>query len=410
MHLVSPPVFIAAISTYRTLVDMDPMALFTSILGSGSTILVGLRSLAQIFGSAFLLLGHAERAKADPGNWRVLIKSGVLCVLLFAGGQMLGFIANAMNQAPADVGLMNDTPSMLTALFQRGVQLPSWSAMWAPLVGDPAVDSLTVAGALSAGTDAAAAGTPAPGTPGTPPPPGTPTHAGTGVGHWITTHLADLGISGLFKSISGFLTRVFTLLQRLIITSIFLLELVIILLIGMFLIWGMETLRFFALLVGATILPLFVGFISTSMMHETGWRYVTKMIGITLWPLGWALCNAVTLEMFDMAVRVASGDAGTAASATFVGALSTPGSAVTWSQFSNVVMTSAPMSFVMGQGILILTGIFMVYSAISVPKMINQTLLMGEEFLVSAMAGNAKAAADVVSKTVKAATTVALFV
>lgn len=389
--------------TYQTLLNMQPQALFQSFLGNPNTsVLVGIRTLCQVFGVVFLVLGHAERTgAADSSRERTgsLIKTGVLTCLLFAAGPMLGMTANVMNGAPADMGLPNDSPHMLKALFQRGAQLPSWSEMWRPAVNIPSQDTATIGGAMQSGVSGGAA----PAQPANP-----PQNWVARSWHWITSHLSDIPLIGFLNSFAGFLTRVGIAIQRLMTTSIFFLEILLVVLLGMLIIWMGEALRYMVLLFGACMLPLFIGFISSRRMQDAGWKYLTAMIGVTLWPIGWTICNAITLELFDMAVRVASGDAGAAAQQNFVEALITPGRSMNWADFSNVILTASPMAYVMGQGLLIFTGIWIILSAFTAPVLITKTLINGEEFVFSSMTSTAKVTAKVAGEAAKLAAQAAI--
>jgi hypothetical protein len=381
--------------TYQTLLNMQPAALFQSVLSQNTTVLTGLRSLAQMFGAVFLILGHAERAKADYAHgqaaWTGLIKTGILTVLMFGGGYLLGFMAEAMNGAPAAIGISTDTPGMLAALYSRGVAMPAWSDMLKPLTGNPATDSATAAGA----TEAAVA------------PPAPQQGVFMRIWTWTKTHVSNLLPTQLLQCLAGFFVRLATAVSRLIVTSFLMVVMFFVVVLGMMLTWGMESLRYFCLLIGACLLPLFIGFISSGKMNEAGWKYVTQMIGLTTWPLGWAICNSITLELFDMSVRVLSGDAAIANQVTLISSLTTQGQSATWAQFSNCVMTASPMAFVMGLGLFIFTCCWMIFSSIMGPILINKTLVAGEELAFSAMSSNArvmsKAAGEVASMAAKAA-------
>jgi len=402
MHIPSIIAQTQPVETYQTLLNMQPSALFRSLLGNpDTTALVGLRRLMQLFGAVFLLLGHAERTGEAQGNERLgaLIKSVVLSFLLFTGGSFLGTIATAMNQAPADVGLKNDTPRMLTALFRRGAQLPAWSDMWKPAVNIPGQSNNTIGGAIQSGVTGANAPTQ---------PQQPPSNWFARQWRWVTSNLANVPLIGMFNSLAGFITRVWIALERLWITSLFLLMMLFVVMMGMMIIWFMEALRYFVLLIGACLLPLFIGFISSRRMQEPGWKYVTAMISVTLWPIGWTMCNAITLELFDMAVRVASGDAGLAASQTFVNALVDPGQSVSWSQFTDVIMTASPMAYGMGVAILIFTMIWVILSAFVAPYLVTKTLISGEEFVFQSMTSTAKVTAKVAGEAAKLAAQAAI--
>jgi hypothetical protein len=394
----------AQIQTYQMLLDMQPNALFQTLTGPNTTVLTGLRSLMQMFGAVFLILGHAERAKSDQANgqaaWVGLIKTVVLTALMFGGGQVLGFIAAAMNSVPASIGLPNDTPHMISALYERGVQMPSFKDIFEAPTGVAAADSATLAGALHAGTTADS---------GDPSVPSTSTASWWSKAKaWMSTQITNLSPTQLMQSAAGFFARVLIALRKAAESAILLACICVVVVFSMLLIWIMEAVRYVCLLIGACLLPLFIGFISTQKMREAGWRYVTQMIAIASWPLGWAVCNTVTLVLFDMSVGLIFGGTGYANASTLVGEMTTPGQSVAWADFSSAAMTASPMATWVGIGLLFFTFVWMIFSAIMAPILITKTLTTGQEFTFGAMQSNAQVSSEVAGKAAQMAAQAAL--
>jgi hypothetical protein len=164
----------------------------------------------------------------------------------------------------------------------------------------------------------------------------------------------------------------------------------------------MESLRYLALLVGAAILPLFVGALSFERTRGMGSTYITSMIGLCLWPVGWAIGNAVTLELVDLSVTTLAGGQATAViREAIAGNMPANGADLV------TLLTAAPafsvFKWVLGIILLLITVLWILFAAVTVPLAMVKTLTTGQEFLAQSVTNAAGSAGKIVADVAKTA-------
>jgi hypothetical protein len=84
--------------------------------------------------------------------------------------------------------------------------------------------------------------------------------------------------------------------------------------------YGLDSLRYFLLMLGAMMLPTFIAGYSTKSFSNQGHNYVTGMISLMLWPVWWMLGHIGTVGLFNAYVSLISGTSivSSAANANFV--------------------------------------------------------------------------------------------
>lgn len=73
--------------------------------------------------------------------------------------------------------------------------------------------------------------------------------------------------------------------------------------------WFIEALRYFFLVCGAVLLPIAIAAMRTRALERQGMNYITNMVAVACWPIGWALGHMGTVGLFNAWVSTMSGTA-----------------------------------------------------------------------------------------------------
>lgn len=359
--------------TFQIVNDLMATPLFRGVFNNaqGGNVIDGLRYLAVGFGAVLVFLGHVQRSRDatigrfSPDPARVIIITAVLTFMLFAGGRAVGLAAKAGNEIPEAVG-MGSTWDFISQCFGRAVAL-----------GDNPM-ALAEKNARELMKNGQGAGD-------------SESEGGFSLNpvRWVAA-IVDWFMGSLY----WVLRLIFGLIATLIIAIAVVLAAVIM--------FFMESLRYLALLVGAAILPLFVGALSFERTRGMGFTYITGMIGLCLWPVGWAIGNAVTLELVDLSVTtLAGGQATTVIRDALAGNLPSDGAALT-----TVLVSTAgfsPIRWLLGILLLLITVLWILFAAVTIPLAMVRTLTTGQEFLAQSVTNAAGSAGKVTAEVAKTA-------
>ncbi|AHF95004.1 hypothetical protein OPIT5_00275 (plasmid) [Opitutaceae bacterium TAV5] len=369
--------------TYRVLLDMQPQALFDGLMTRHPGVLEGFRHLMQFAGGAFLLLGHSQRM-AEVGKRGMeatgeIVRTLVLCILIFAGGQILGILASVFANVPAEIDAPVSSGSLITQLWERARQFPDPMEVFSKPEGkDAGKDASTLEGSIKAAT------------------------SGDTVRETAdeAEELSFWSLSDWFYRLGQFLSRLFMAIARLGLAVLVIGVLLLGIIASMFIIWCMEAFRYLALVVGACLLPLFIGFLSTEHMRSAGWNYILTLIGICAWPIGWALGHAITIELFDLWLRVATGES----------SMAVINNSIENGEGLANLGTYASMSFLQSSCLALgLLGLFLwiLLVAFVAPLLIAKTLTTGAEFAAAFMGKGVQTTVGTAGKLLVGAATVA---
>ncbi len=361
--------------SFQIVNDLMATPLFDGVFNDaqGGNVIDGLRYLAVGFGAVLVFLGHVQRSRdatigrfsADPA--RVIIITAVLTFMLFAGGRATGLAAKAGNEIPEAIGI-GSTWDFIGECFGR-----------AAAFGENPI-ALAEKNAREAMRNSQEVG------------------EGESEGEGGFSLNPVRWVSAIMDWVMGSIYWVARLIFGLIAAAIIAIAVVLAAVIMFF----MESLRYLALLVGAAILPLFVGALSFERTRSMGSTYITGMIGLCLWPVGWAIGNAVTLELVDVSVTTLAGGQATAVMRdALAGNLPADGADLT----TLLVSTSAFSVFrwVLGVLLLLITVLWILFAAVSVPLAMVKTLTTGQEFLAQSVTNAAGSAGKVAAEVAKTA-------
>lgn len=356
--------------------DLMGTPLFRSVLdgGQGGEAVEGLRYLAIGFGAVLLFLGHVQRSRDaligrfSPDPARVIIITVALTFMLFAGGRVVGLAAKAGNEMPAAIGL-GSTPDFIKQCFGRAMAL---GANPIEIAKQHTSDLLNNPEPASGSEEEKKSG-------------------GFSLNpvRWLAA-AADWVIASsyyIIRAVLGFIAFILILIAVAIAALITYL---------------MESLRFLALVIGAAILPLFIGGLSLDRTKGMGFTYISGILGLCLWPVGWAIGNLVTLELVDLSITtLTNGQAVDRAREVLrTGTLPSDADSIT-----SALMTQSfsLISWSVGLLLLVVTILWILFAAVTVPLAMVKTLTTGQEFLSQSVTGAAGSAAKVVSEVGKTA-------
>lgn len=356
--------------------DLMGTPLFRGVLngGQGGEAIEGLRYLAIGFGAVLLFLGHVQRSRDaligrySPDPARVIITTMVLAFMLFAGGRAVGLAAKAGNEIPGAIGL-GSTPDFIKECFGRAMAL-----------GENPIEI-----AKKHAADLLENPTPASGS--------EEEKKGGGFSlnpvRWLAAAVDWVIASSYYiiRAVLGFIAFI------LIMVAVAVAALIIYL---------MESLRFLALVVGAALLPLFVGGLSLDRTKGMGFTYITGILGLCLWPVGWAIGNLVTLELVDLSITTLTHGqvVDRAREVLRTGAMPSDADSITTALMTH---SFSMISWTLGLFLLVITILWILFAAVTVPLAMVKTLTTGQEFLSQSVSNAAGSATKVVSEVGKTA-------
>jgi hypothetical protein len=127
--------------------------------------------------------------------------------------------------------------------------------------------------------------------------------------------------------------------------------------------------------IGYALSPLLIGFMAIPALKQTGERYLLNLVGILLWPLGWAVAALVTQGMLDY--------------------LSDP-----TSDYLSPVPGQPGMQGTLGAATV---GFWIIFSTIAAPLIIQKTIAAGALATTGLLSGAATAGIQTVSSTISGA-------
>jgi nitrate reductase NapE component len=341
------------------IVKMAPHSAFKNFVKETKVIFDPLWKLAILFGSVFLIWGHADRMKEATNRGGEdrndqLMKTVLLFVLMFIGGDMLQFTASCMDEAPEQIGAKTSVGAVALKLGDVLIENRKWADN---------LEKRPNAATPDGGADALK----------------------TAEGQMQAAMADDTKIDGnssgwvdrAINKLKIMLTRFYVTAMRIIVGYITWQIVMIAMGAAMLLMWFIEGIRFVSIVVGSVFLPLFFGYLSIRSMTGVGKKYIISMIGLTLWPLGWALGHILTVELFRSMVDMM------APSASSIGS------------DGKIAQTFDSMSMMpMLTGVIILVGtvglvIWVFVVTFGAPKLIANTLTAGAEFTSSLLSKSA---------------------
>ncbi|MGA9776646.1 MAG: hypothetical protein WBS33_00060 [Verrucomicrobiia bacterium] len=126
---------------------------------------------------------------------------------------------------------------------------------------------------------------------------------------------------------------------------------------------------------GYALSPLLIGFMAIPALRQTGNRYLMNLVGVMLWPLGWAVAALVTQGMLDYLANPALDFINTGST--------TP-------DFQKTIGTSA-------------IGIWMIFSTFAAPIMIQKVVATGSLVTTGLFSGAASAGIQTACSTISGA-------
>jgi hypothetical protein len=182
--------------------------------------------------------------------------------------------------------------------------------------------------------------------------------------------------------------------------------------------WFMEQLRYFFIVAGTVMLPLFVGAFSLPPGHffrNTAQNYVMNLISIALWPIAWAIGHSGTMALFNSWTGLIAGTttAGNVLKAYLVAkeSLQNPGLSAADIQhmYHNVMADWMAGNFLHLLAIplgAIGLSIWMIWVTVYAPKLLHGMLTTGAQFMTEAAKGVGSTTAQVAGSAAQIAATV----
>jgi hypothetical protein len=183
--------------------------------------------------------------------------------------------------------------------------------------------------------------------------------------------------------------------------------------------WAMDALRYFLLVLGSALLPIAVACYRCNSLRNQGNNYCLHMVGLCLWPMGWALGNIGTVALFDAWVGLMSGSSTTSYWAKWAQAMNSSQvytSGMTFKTAANAAATSAQMwqmftNFSTYEIVVFVVGacglfIWILTATLMTPILIHKLVTAGSAFYSGLAQGSGQTggkAVEAVGKTVEAA-------